>query len=182
MSLSELLSRIVHLLDRLGVPYMVTGSLAAAYHGAPRSTQDIDLVVEIEAEKFRPLVEAVTDEGWYVDEESARAAVRDHGQFNVIEADTGWKVDFIIRKDRAFSREEFGRRRPVEALGRTVFMVTPEDLIIAKLEWARLGESERQLRDVRNILAVQEELDRSYIDLWTERLGLVESWRSVRTG
>lgn len=182
MSLSELLTRVVDLLDRLDVPYMVTGSLAAAYHGAPRSTQDVDLVVEIEREQIEPFVDAVRREGWYVSEESARAAVRDFGQFNVIEAETGWKVDFIVRKDRAFSREEFGRRRKVEALGGTVYMVTPEDLIIAKLEWARLGESERQLRDVRGILAVQgAELDRTYVDHWTEQLGVAETWRSIRS-
>lgn len=162
------------------MPYMVTGSLAAAYHGAPRATQGVDVVIEVTGSQMEPLARAFETTGQYVSREAAHAAVRSRGQFNVIDPEAGWKADLIVRKARPFSRVEFGRRTEVEVLGRPMFMVSAEDLVIAKLEWARLGESQRQLRDVAGILDIQgDALDRAYMRRWIEDLGLQEAWESV---
>jgi predicted nucleotidyltransferase len=93
--------------------------------------------------------------------------------FNVLLLESGWKVDLILCKDRAFSRSEFERRIRVDLAGVSVWMATAEDTIVAKLEWARAGESERQLRDVSGILEVAgRRLDRAYIERWVGVLGL----------
>lgn len=102
--------------------------------------------------------------------------------FNIIDLETGWKADLIVQKGRRFSEVEFHRRVQVDLLGLQVWMVSPEDCVISKLEWARQGESERQLRDVRGVLATQgEALDRGYIARWVIELGLQDQWATVMT-
>lgn len=180
MSLSVFLDRIVGILEDQHVGYMVTDSLAAACHGAPRATQDVDVVIEVTESRVSTLASAFGAAGYYVSEEAAKRAVTSRGQFNVIDARTGWKADLIVRKDRPFSRSEFERRRPMTVTGRDLFMVSAEDLVIAKLEWARLGESDRQLRDVAGILDVQgDDLDREYMLRWIKALELDDLWSSL---
>ena len=93
--------------------------------------------------------------------------------FNVIDLATGWKIDFIIRKSRAFSEEEFRRRRPVDLEGNSLFVATAEDVVIAKLEWSKLAQSQRQIEDVAAILRVRgDSLDRAYLEKWIAELGV----------
>ena len=180
MTLSTLLQRIVAILDEASIPYMLTGSLAAAFYATPRATQDIDLVLEISPEQVGMLIAQLQSAGLYVSSDAAQEAIRLEGQFNAIDPDTGWKVDFIVRKSRAFSVEEFGRRQSQNVLGMDLFLVSPEDLIIAKLEWARKGQSELQLKDVQGILRNSEfDLNRTYVEHWIGELGLTEIWKTA---
>ena len=101
--------------------------------------------------------------------------------FNVIDLSTGWKIDFILRKSRPFSREEFRRRVRVNLQGVSLFVATAEDIVVAKLEWSRLAQSQRQIDDAASILrARQDALDRSYIDKWTRELFLEDEWKKAR--
>ena len=101
--------------------------------------------------------------------------------FNVVDFATGWKVDFIIRKSRPFSLKEFDRRREEELDGVAVFVARAEDVVVAKLEWAKLGQSERQLRDASGILTSRaNELDIDYIEKWVTQLDLVQHWELVK--
>ena len=159
---------------------MLTGSLAAAFYATPRATQDIDLVLEISPEQVGMLTAQLQSAGLYVSSDAAQEAIRLEGQFNAIDPDTGWKVDFIVRKSRAFSIKEFGRRQSQNVLGMDLFLVSPEDLIIAKLEWARKGQSELQLKDVQGILRNSEsDLNRTYVEHWIGELGLTEIWKTA---
>jgi hypothetical protein len=115
MSASEVLRRISVALDRAGIAYMLTGSFASAYHGAPRSTQDIDIVIAAKPEQLRRFVEYLPSGEYDADLDAALEAHRRESLFNVIDLATGWKMDLIIRKSRAFSQEEFGRRQSVNA-------------------------------------------------------------------
>lgn len=179
----DFLSRLASLLRDAGIPYMLTGSFASTYHGTPRTTQDLDLVIEVDDASLRALLDSLPEEQYYVAEEAALQALRRRGQFNVIDLASGWKADLILRKDREFSREEFGRREYGVILGTSVAIATAEDTILAKLEWASKGRSERQLRDVAGILSMTTELDDAYIEAWVERLGIREYWeRAVRMG
>lgn len=181
MTLASLLQRVVAILDEAKIPYMLTGSLAAAYYATPRATQDIDLVVEAMPTQLSTLTELLSLEGFYVSSAAAKEASIHQGQFNAIDPETGWKVDFIVRRSRPFSVSEFERRTPQTALGLELFMATPEDLVIAKLEWAKKGESELQLKDVRAILkAAAPQFDWSYVDRWIRELGLEDQWQAVR--
>lgn len=98
MTLSDLLRRIVAMLSEAGVPYMLTGSLAAAYYALPRATRDIDLVVAGSLGQIEKLVDRLEGEGFYVRRTAAREAVRNQGQFNAIDPQSGWKVDLIVAK------------------------------------------------------------------------------------
>ena len=182
MNLSDLVVAIVRRLNDASIPYMITGSLASSFHGEPRSTRDADLVIDPTPDALRRFVDALAlEEGFYIDADAALDALHHRTQFNLIEVATGWKVDFVVRKDRPFSIEEFRRRQPVELPGTTAHVATVEDMIIAKLEWALAGESERQLRDVASIVSVVgNNLDQPYIERWVADLGLVDLWEQAR--
>jgi hypothetical protein len=180
LTLATLLQRVITILDEANIPYMLTGSLAAAYYATPRATQDIDLVVEAMPTQLGTLTGLLSSAGFYVSPEAAREASIHEGQFNAIDPETGWKVDFIVRRSRPFSASEFKRRTPQSALGLELFIATPEDLVIAKLEWAQKGESELQLRDVRALLKTAgPEFEWSYVERWIRELGLEAQWQAV---
>lgn len=180
-SAGSFLGRLVAALDLAGVPHMVAGSFASTYHGVPRTTQDIDLVIEPTLQSLRDLLAALPDERYYVDATTAEQALRRRGQFNIIDLETAWKMDLIVRKNRPFSIEEFGRRQAAEILGVKTFIATPEDTVISKLEWAMASESERQLRDVAGVVAVAgADLDIEYTVRWVEELGLAAVWAKAQ--
>jgi hypothetical protein len=176
----EFLRDMVSLLTQAGIPYMVTGSLAATYHGRPRTTQDIDLVVEVDAERLRLFVESAIRGGYYVDPDDAKDALTRRSMFNILDSTSGYKLDIIIRKDREYSREEFRRRRTTELPGGRVFMVSPEDSILSKLEWAKKSSSERQYQDALGIVLVQGgSLDVAYLRRWADALGVQAELESL---
>jgi hypothetical protein len=178
---ADLLARVTVLLDAASIPYMLTGSFASTLFGAPRTTQDIDIVIEPTLGTLERLLHSLPDTDYYVSRDAAREAYGAEGMFNIVDFATGWKVDLVIRKQRSFSREEFRRRRPVEMLGVRLFVASPEDIIVAKLEWAKLGESERQLRDVAGVVRGQRDtLDLGYIEGWVTTMRLDSQWAAAK--
>ena len=170
----EFIADILSLVTAAGIPYMITGSLASTYYGRPRTTQDIDLVIEADAHRLNAFVAAMQQRGYYVDANDAAEALSQRSMFNIIDADSGYKLDLIVRKDREFSRQEFGRRREITLLGTRAFMVSPEDSILSKLEWSREGTSERQFLDALTVARTQgDSLDRTYLARWAMELGLM---------
>jgi len=180
VTLGALLARISAKLDDAGIAYMITGSVASSFHGEPRATRDLDIVIDPTPDAIRRLVRSLPADEFYTDLDAALEALRQRSQFNVVEVATGWKVDLLVRKDRPFSREEFARRQRADLQGVSAYVATAEDTIIAKLEWARSGESERQLRDVAGILAASgDRIDHAYLKQWIKELGLSELWARV---
>ncbi len=180
MSASDFLGRLVRALRDARVPFMVTGSFASSYHGAPRTSQDIDVVVELTSDSLDRLLALLPASRYYVSRDAAREALFRRSQFNVVDFDTGWKADLIVRKDRPWSREELRRREPALLHGVDAFVASAEDTILAKLEWARMSGSDLQLRDVGAIIAVQaERLDRGYVESRAEDLGVSDLWKKL---
>ena len=180
MSLASFLERVVEVLDEAEVPYMLTGSLASAFYAVPRATQDIDVVIEAQKEGVERLIEGLLAAGWYADRDAALEAWRGQSQFNAIEPDTGWKADFIVRRERAYSREEFSRRQQISLLGVELAVASLEDVLIAKLEWSSLGDSALQRRDVVQLLErTWQRVDRAYVERWVTELGLEAEWRTA---
>lgn len=180
--LESLFRRVFGALERAGVPFMVAGSFASTAHGLPRTTQDVDIVIDPpDLHALETLLRELPSDRYYVDAETAREALRARSMFNVVDLSSGWKIDFIVRKNRPFSREEFGRRRAVTLLGVPAWIASAEDTIIAKLMWSRdCGGSERQRRDVAGVVAgVGDELDRAYVEKWVHDLGLDDEWRAA---
>ena len=166
------LSKLARRLEEARVPYMVTGSTASVVYGEPRATRDVDLVIDpspAELETFLSTLQADT----YVSREAAREALVERGMFNIVDLDSGWKADLIFRKERPFSREEFSRRVRADVLGLSLWVLSPEDSLLSKLEWAKAGASDLQLRDAASIVKLLgETLDGSYLARWAAELGL----------
>ncbi len=142
---------------------------------------DVDVVIEATPDQLQALVDGLTSSELYVSGEAAQDALAHESTFNVIDPRTGWKADLIIRKSRPFSESEFARRSAIDFEGLRLWVATLEDLVVAKLEWARLGESARQLEDVVSLLRVAGgHVDAAYVNRWVAELGLTEQWDAVR--
>jgi hypothetical protein len=170
------------MLASAGVTHMVVGSFASSFHGVPRSSQDLDLVIDPEPASLGRFLAGLPPADYYSDADAARDALQRRSQFNVIDMATAWKADLIVRKARPFSVEELRRRVEGDLLGTRVFVASPEDTVISKLEWAKQGGgSELQLRDAAGILQLRgTELDMRYIEHWAGELGVDELLLRVR--
>jgi hypothetical protein len=155
--------------EQVGIPYMLTGSMAMNYYAQPRMTRDIDVVIGIAAEDAHR-VAALFQPDYYVTEESIRESIVRESMFNLIHQESVIKVDCIIRKRSEYRLVEFERRQRISILDFTTFIVSKEDLIISKLFWAKDTRSEIQLGDVKNLLATG--YDAAYLQRWTRELGL----------
>jgi hypothetical protein len=165
-------------LGEAGIPYMVTGSMAANFYAVPRMTRDIDLVVEL-SERDVDRVTQLFQQEYYIDRDMVQRAVRDHAMFNMIHNALVVKVDCVVRKDTEYHREEFARRRALSISDQEVFIVSPEDLILSKLDWAKESRSQMQLDDVRNLLRSVQGLDTAYLNRWADRLALTTLYQEV---
>ncbi len=169
-------------LENAGIAYMLTGSFATAFYGHPRSTQDIDLVISATPAQLQALFSNLSGDDYYADLDSALQALKRESMFNIVDLRSGWKIDLIVRKSRAFSVAEFSRRYPASVAGHTIYVATSEDLVIAKLEWSKLSHSQRQLEDAAGILRIRQDLtDTEYLEKWVRELSLEQQWRAARS-
>ncbi len=182
MEQSELLRYLVAALERLGLRYLVTGSVATTLYGWPRMTIDIDVVVDLPLNKIKLFCRAFPSEEYYLSEEAIREAITTRGQFNIIHPASGLKVDVIIPEESAFNQERFARAwRVWPDQDYSASFASPEDVIIKKLEFYGKGGSDKHLSDIAGVLAISgEKLDRKYIDGWVRKLGLEGDWRMVQ--
>lgn len=162
--------------NELGIEYMVTGSFAMSAYGEIRFTRDIDVVVQI-TEKDVARITRKFETEYYVSDESIRNAIARKSMFNVISNTHGGKVDCIVMKDDEYARYSFTRRWKASVSGLDFWVTTKEDLIIAKLNWARDSHSEMQIRDIANLTS--SEYDSIYVSEWIERLDLNGIWSEV---
>ncbi|HMJ09691.1 MAG TPA: hypothetical protein VK468_11840, partial [Pyrinomonadaceae bacterium] len=149
-SMIETLREFVEKAGELHIDYMVTGSFAMSAYGEIRYTRDIDIVVQMSEKQAAKFV-ASFGANYYVSEDAVKRAIASRSMFNIIKQPYGEKIDCIIQKDTAFARTSFGRRRLVNVAGVEFWTSTKEDLIIAKLDWARDTGSEMQIRDIANL-------------------------------
>lgn len=177
ISMIETLRDFVLKANELGIEYMVTGSFAMSAYGEIRFTRDIDVVVQI-TEKDVARITRKFETEYYVSDESIRNAIARKSMFNVISNTHGGKVDCIVMKDDEFARYSFTRRWKASVSGLDFWVTSKEDLIIAKLNWARDSHSEMQIRDIANLTS--SEYDSIYVSEWIERLDLNGIWSEVR--
>lgn len=173
----EVTLKVTSILEKLSVAYLIGGSLASTLYGMVRTTQDSDIVAEMRPEHLQPFVSALQDE-FYVDDEMIAESIQRHSSFNLIHRETMFKVDIFIPRPRPFLQSQLARAKkqtftfeaasPVSAK-----FASPEDTILSKLEWYRMGGevSDRQWRDILGVLKTRAgELDLDYLRKWANEL------------
>lgn len=168
---------VVEALQRLGVAYYVTGSVASSAHGVARASLDVDLVAELTVQKAEPLADLL-DAAYYTPRGQMRVAAAEHRSFNLIHLETMFKIDVFVSKDRPFDRE-VARRARAQMIDESpaaphVLVASAEDTVLAKLEWFRRGgeTSERQWWDIVGVLRVNSAVDTEYMRRWSAELGV----------
>lgn len=175
--------QVVDAFTRLHVDYLIGGSLASSIHGEPRSTNDVDFVADLRLAHV-PLLVADLNEAFYISADQARLAVRRRSSFNIIYLKTMFKVDVFVLNDDPLAREEMRRRQrlTVGKDQREIEVASPEDTILQKMFWFRLGNevSDRQWNDVLGVLKVQRDLDWDYLARWSSHLELEDLYEKAR--
>jgi hypothetical protein len=172
------LAPVVEVFRLLGVRHYIGGSVASTVHGAIRSTMDVDVVCDLQAAHIEPFV-AAFDTDFYVSGPAVRHAVENRSCFNLVHIPTAYKVDVFVSRNRPFDRAALERAVPraLATPSLTVPVATPEDSIVAKLEWFRLGDesSERQWDDVSRLVALHgASLDVAHMRRMAESVGVTD--------
>jgi hypothetical protein len=174
VTLENVLTIVPERLGDLEIPYMVVGSIASGFHGMFRTTYDADIVIDPTKEALRELCRLLEKE-FYADEETALDALNSGLMFNVIHKESGHKIDLIVRKPRLYDRMSLTRRGEATYHGKTIWLQTPEDTFLSKLDWARESRSERQLTDALNVMKQKRDtLDMKYLREWAKQLKVEE--------
>ncbi len=177
MEYDELLAHLAEILNNQKRPYYVTGGFAVSVWGRPRATYDIDVVISIHEEDVSVLATALRglDGTTYVDEEMMRSEIRRNGEFNVIHLDSALKIDFWVLKDSPTDLLRLKRRVPKTIRGIPVYFISPEDLILSKLQWYEQSKSSRHLQDVAFVLKISDALlDHTYLAHMAKQMGVAE--------
>jgi hypothetical protein len=172
----ELVSQVATMLDELEIPYALGGSMASSLIGEPRSTVDVDIAIELDAEAGAALLERASAE-FYVPMDPARRAIEAHSSFNLIDTNSGLKVDLFVLGEGLLDRMQIERRMNVTIPGHAdrIWVTSPEDQVLRKLDWYRSTghESQRQWRDVIGILRIHgDAIDHGYLSEIAPQLGL----------
>ena len=181
MGPSDLLLYLAVTLERLGIPYLVTGSTAITAYGEHRFTNDIDVVFDLAPEKVDAFCQAFPGPEYLCFPPAVAEAVRTRFQFHILRPTFGLKINVMIASDSEFDRSRLRRGVYLRPAGdQAVCFASPEDVIVKKLEYYREGGSDKHLRDIVGVLKVRgEKVDRTYIAAWTDRLGLAAQWRAA---
>ncbi len=164
-----LLKRVCRSLDEKDIPYMISGSLAMNIYSIPRMTRDIDIVIELNEARINDFVALFPDS--YFSMETIKDEVKKQGMFNIIDHRTGFKMDFIIRKDTLYFKQAFERRQRIKELDTEMWIISLEDLIIAKIFWIQSYQSEKQIQDIKNLM-LNPDRDIDYLRNWCINLNL----------
>ncbi len=179
MSVTKILSSMIPVVDafeQLRIAYYIGGSVASLAHGIYRATADVDIIADLRMEHVQPLVQLLQDT-YYIDADMIRDAIKRRSEFNVLHLDTMFKVDIFIQKTRPFDHEVRRRLQQsklnITGNSRLFFLESPEDVILNKLEWYKMGGevSDRQWNDILGVLKVQgTSLDLAYLRQWAAAL------------
>jgi len=163
------LKKIVNALNTEKIEYMIVGGFAVSFHNRARTTNDIDLVLQIHAAHIKPILKYFPD--WREFEDSFRESVKHKIVFNITDFETGIRYDFMTYKDSDYSYRAFERREEVDFFGTKCYICSKEDLVISKLQWYNITPSEKQLEDLKFLL-LDKSLNMTYIRSWIHTLKL----------
>lgn len=157
--------------ERLGIKYMLTGSMAMLHYAVGRMTRDIDIVIEVSKADAEAIIEEFEPD-YYVPHGRVRDAIDRKFMFNLLHQETVVKIDCVVRKETEFQKTAFSNRKKIEFGDFEIWTIGKEDLILSKLNWAKDTRSEMQMRDVANMLRT--EYDENYVRTWAKKLNIEE--------
>lgn len=177
----RLLIKVAKILESLDISYLVTGGMAVFVWGRPRFTADIDIVVKMKSKNIDQLVDKLSalSEASFIDKETIERSLIYSGEFNFIDGVSGIKVDFCVVGDKQFEDSQLRRRVLRKILGKNVYFISPEDLILSKLIWHNKSQSTRRLEDIESILKIQKNLDLRYIKKWAKSQLTIKIFESL---
>ncbi|MEK7395514.1 MAG: hypothetical protein AAB116_01125 [Candidatus Poribacteria bacterium] len=183
MSQQELLKKVIQTLDKIGIQYMITGSIVSSLQGEPRSTHDIDIIISIKKSSVDEFMGAFPFPDFYLNKNTIFTAIDTQSMFNLLDVKEGSKVDFWILTGEPYDQTRFSRRYAEEIMGIKMKFSTPEDTILAKLRWAKLsGGSEKQFTDALRIFELQfVNLDMNYLEYWVKELKIESLWDQIKS-
>ena len=184
MKQQDFFLKILKILEKLKIPYMISGSVGSMVYGEPRMTNDIDIVLELKDDKIEDFLAFFNEEQFYFPSvEFIKSAIQKKTQFNIIHANSGSKADFIIRKDTEFAQHEFSRKKNVAFTEDfQASTASPEDIIISKIGFYKSGKSEKHISDIVSMLKISDkEINLEYIEDWVEKLNFQEIWTHILT-
>lgn len=164
------LKRVSNALQDADIPFMLVGGMALNMYAIPRMTRDFDIVLALDKTHIGAFIQ-IFEGNSYIYEPAVKEEVERKGMFNVIDLETHFRIDFIILKHDEYSRICFERKQMSDYLGFDLYVSSPEDLIISKLQWIQSYQSEKQMNDISLLLGL-EGLDKNYIANWIEKLRL----------
>jgi hypothetical protein len=178
----ELLVDALRRLNQAGLDYMLTGSMASNYWGIPRTTHDLDFVIQLPPSSISKMVQAFQSD-YYLDEQAVRSAFAPPWQFNAIDNRSALKVDFWLLHPDDFEEEMFRRRFKVLVFGEPAWIATKEDVILHKIYWHLVTPSDRQLADAAGVVAIQRDsLDLPYLTDRARRINGEEILQKLLAG
>ncbi|MFH1968598.1 MAG: hypothetical protein ABIJ84_04385 [bacterium] len=172
MELVSLLKIVKKRLDKAHIEYMVSGGVAVSFWGFPRTTHDIDIVIEAQGKDKNKIIK-LFEKDFYISDKAVEEAIKNRFTFNIIDNKSGLKIDFWLIKRDAFGKSEFSRKLKEKMFGENIFMISPEDLILCKLLGYKEMQSHRRLDDAKSILATTK-VDMNYIKKWAEKHGTID--------
>jgi hypothetical protein len=164
---TDLVLRLIALLDQLHIAYMLVGSYSSNYYGVPRSTKDADFVVTISDEQISRLRAALPPD-LIMDKQMSFETVTMHMRYVILHPETAFKIELFLLSDDAYSQQRFARRTQVDFEGTKAWLPTAEDVVVQKLKWGSTGRRSKDIEDVRNVLRTQDHLDFTYIRSWCD--------------
>lgn len=168
--INNLLKRISKSLEDKQISYMLSGSIALNHYTIPRMTLDIDIVIALQEDMLQDFF-SLFDQHYYLNRNTVIEETKRSGMFNVIDYETGLKIDFIVRENTEYRKLEFSRRKKIKIEDFYAWIVSPEDLVISKIIWIQQIQSDKQISDIKNLLAIKD-LDLTYIADWCRKLKL----------
>ncbi|MBM2820483.1 MAG: hypothetical protein HW405_243 [Candidatus Berkelbacteria bacterium] len=176
----ETLIKVAKVLDELKIPYYVSGGYAVSIYGRPRFTADLDMIIKMslsQGSDFTKRMVVLFPTG-YVDKDQIDNALKNSGEFNIIDPESGLKIDFFIAQKGDFEEECFKKAKRKD-VGYKVKFTSPENLIISKLIWYKDSSSTRHLEDIESVLS-NSHIDQRSLNSWIRKIGLEEEWEKAR--
>lgn len=176
-----LVVHIIELLHELAIPYMVTGSLASNYFGITRSTKDADILIQTDSASISALARRVKHP-LHLNPQMSFESITGTSRYVVENKEGEYVIELFLLSDDPHDQERFKRRRNIPMQNQSVWVASPEDVIVTKLRWSKLGKRTKDVDDVRNVIAVQAEtLDWEYIHRWCGVHGTRELLDEIRS-